>query len=448
MNPFSEEVNKELLFNIGTGKSSKQETAEFLLNVNKIGQKTREDFVIQCIKDPKGFEERIPRHKILNFANEGASFSLRGANNKLIAVEMVEDLFGSILFLALQRKIDMAEVLSFPLTPTPLSLSHADGTMLKTQKSILMEELESRIFSEKPNHVYVTSIDAMFFLHLWKDVPATFGTIARFLLIKAFAQKGKNKHLVFEKAVSPSIKDCERDSRSGYEERCSQYQITGPNQRRPSNWLNALRFDQFKVTLNSFLVSAWEDNSLTEIFQGKCLYVNNGDICYCFREENGQVTRTLIPELTSSHEEADSKMIFHLTNLDENSKVIIRTSDTDVLVIALCCLEHIPVSVNVWLEVGLYAKNSLRYIDVRKLFNKLEKDLCRALPAFHVFTDSDYTAAFSRKGKIRPLKTLEKDKTVQTVFGDMEFPDDIQEGEFKVIEKFTYALYGKPNLIL
>ena len=29
MNPFSEEVNKELLFNIGTGKSSKQETAEF-----------------------------------------------------------------------------------------------------------------------------------------------------------------------------------------------------------------------------------------------------------------------------------------------------------------------------------------------------------------------------------------------------------------------------------
>ena len=57
----------------------------------------------------------------------------------------------------------MAEVLSFPLTPRPLSLSHADGTMLKTQKSKLMEELESRIFNEKPNHVDVTIIDAMFF---------------------------------------------------------------------------------------------------------------------------------------------------------------------------------------------------------------------------------------------------------------------------------------------
>ena len=49
-------------------------------------------------------------------------------------------LFGSIFFLAL-KKIDMAEILPFPLTPTPLSLSNADGTMLKTQKSKLMEEL-------------------------------------------------------------------------------------------------------------------------------------------------------------------------------------------------------------------------------------------------------------------------------------------------------------------
>ena len=128
------------------------------------------------------------------------------------------------------------------------------------------------------------------------------------------------------------------------------------------------------------------------------------------KEENGQVPRTLIPELASSHEETDSKMIYHLTILEENSKVIIRTSDTDVLVIALGWLENIPESINVWLKVGLYAKNSLRYIDVRELSNKLGKDLCRALPAFHVFTGCGYATAFSRKEKICPLKTLEKDK--------------------------------------
>ena len=82
-------MNKDLIFNIGTGKSSKQETSEFLLNVNKIGQKAHDGGITQYIKDPKRFEERILRNKILSFANEGASYSIRGYNNKLMAVEMV-----------------------------------------------------------------------------------------------------------------------------------------------------------------------------------------------------------------------------------------------------------------------------------------------------------------------------------------------------------------------
>ena len=241
------------------------------------------------------------------------------------------------------------------------------------------------------------------------------------------------------------IKDCKRDLRSDYQERGSQYQITGPNLRRPSNWLNALQFDQFKVTINTFLISVWQNDSLAETFQWKCFYVNDGGICYCFGEENGQVTRILIPELTSSHKEADSKMVYHLTFFEEKNKVIIRTSDTNMLVIALGCLEHIPESINLWFEVGFYDKNSLRYIDVRIIFNKLGKDLCRAFPAFYVYTGSDHTATFSRKGKTHPLKILEKDKTVQTVFGNMGFSDDIQEEKFKVIEKVTCALYGKPK---
>ena len=156
-------------------------------------------------------------------------------------------------------------------------------------------------------------------------------------------------------------------------------------------------------------------------------------------------TTKTIHHLHLHHQEANSKMIYHLTILEENSQVIIRTSGIDVLVIALGFLEYIPESINLWLEFGLYAKNSLRYIDVRKLLNKLGRDLCRALSAFHVLTGSEYTAAFLRKGKIRSLKTLEKDKTAQTVFGDMEFSAGIQEEEFKVIEKFTCALYGKPK---
>ena len=47
----------------------------------------------------------------------------------------------------------MAEVLTFPLTPVPLALSHADGTMQKTPK---LKHFESKIESTSP-----TTIDLM-----------------------------------------------------------------------------------------------------------------------------------------------------------------------------------------------------------------------------------------------------------------------------------------------
>ena len=61
--------------------------------------------------------------------------------------------------------------------------------MLRTQKSKLMEELESEILSENPNHMDDTIIDAMFVPHLRKEQPATFVIIARIMLIKTLAQK-------------------------------------------------------------------------------------------------------------------------------------------------------------------------------------------------------------------------------------------------------------------
>ena len=105
---------------------------------------------------------------------------------------MMRDLFGCILKLSLEKKIDMAEVLKFPLTPVPLSLSHVDGTMQKTQKATLLKHLESRIESEPPRQVDITIVDAMFFLHLQGNhLPSTFGGVARSLLSKLVSLEGK-----------------------------------------------------------------------------------------------------------------------------------------------------------------------------------------------------------------------------------------------------------------
>ena len=56
--------------------------------------------------------------------------------------------------------------------------------------------------------------------------------------------------------------------------------------------------------------------------------------------------------------------------------------------------------------MGVETKNTLRYVSVNQIYSSLSQ-LLSALPAFHALFGCDYTAAFSRKGKIRPFKYLE-----------------------------------------
>ena len=66
---------------------------------------------------------------------------------KVQEVKMQRDLFGRLLGVAGDQKLDLGEVLRFPLTPMPLSLCHVDGSMHKTHKSALLKSLESQIES-------------------------------------------------------------------------------------------------------------------------------------------------------------------------------------------------------------------------------------------------------------------------------------------------------------
>ena len=203
----------------------------------------------------------------------------------------------------------MAEVLKYPLTPVPLSLSHVDGTMQKTPKATLMKYLESQVTTTPPASINTTIIDASFFLHLQMNsaIPSSFGAVSRFLLRRMVKYDGDTIHFVADKWLSPSIKDCKRDSRAASS---VAYHITGPSQKRPSNWIQALRNASFKESLIDFLVDSWEDDTLACVLQQKTLFANSGDICYSYKVENGRVVRRVEIRLCSDHEEADSRMFF------------------------------------------------------------------------------------------------------------------------------------------
>ena len=60
------------------------------------------------------------------FGTDLGKKKIKGANNKIKAICMMSYLFGSILCLSLQIKVDMGIVLQYLLTPIPLALGHLD----------------------------------------------------------------------------------------------------------------------------------------------------------------------------------------------------------------------------------------------------------------------------------------------------------------------------------
>ena len=86
----------------------------------------------------------------------------------------------------------------------------------------------------------------MFFLHLFVDLLLTFGSLEKFILQQVCKQRGTEIHLLFDKTISPSIKDS-KWKKSDNKKQVA-YQITGAEQKRPSNWFQSLRFVQFIET--------------------------------------------------------------------------------------------------------------------------------------------------------------------------------------------------------
>ena len=109
-------------------------TQNYLLNVFKNGKNEQKQFIEECSQDSQQFEKPIKRQKIISFATETGKQKIAVSDGKVLSACLMRDLFGRNLYISLQRNADMAQVLKYPLTPVPLSLSHVDGTMFKYTK--------------------------------------------------------------------------------------------------------------------------------------------------------------------------------------------------------------------------------------------------------------------------------------------------------------------------
>ena len=241
--------------------------------------------------------------------------------------------------------------------------------------------------------------------------------------------------LVWDQYFCGSLKAATRTKRgSGIRRRVSSTSLI------PKMWANFLHVDENKIELFAFLSSQIVDDLHVE--SNKQLFVTSG--CHTLSRPVQQVFSELDP---CSHEEADTRMmlhVFHAVNSGYN-KIMIRTVDTDVVVLAINFQQRHPV-MELWVAFGT-GKN-LRYIAVHELVSSLGPERAQGILFFHAFTGCDTVSSFGGHGKKSAWDTWNSFPNVTDAFIKLSSePHAVSENSeyLPTLERFVVLLYDRTS---
>lgn len=165
-----------------------------------------------------------------------------------------------------------------------------------------------------------------------------------------------------------------------------------------------------------------------------------------------KLQRTTDYNMSCYHEEADTKIVYHICELVEDCSVIIHCSDSDIPIIMLSKMKFLKADKKI--KVCISVKNKKRYIDINAIYSNLKEDLSRAIAVFQIFTGNDFNPAFFRKGKKRPFTILKNNVAFQKAFvklinlpaNQLLKDDGTFSDHLKTIEEFVCRMYSLKTL--
>ena len=404
-NPFSSDVNPDELYCLSSGVPAKSEVANDLLQAPVIGQKSMEDFIkLRLVERSVGFHEPIKRNKLKTFAASEVTKKLTSSQNKISQIRAERNVFGQLVLLSLEHDVDLELTLSFPLGPVPWPLATADGMPVKTDKSRLLHNLESSIepTTDRPSDA-VHIIDGNAMLQSLKPIPDTFEELAEHVFNRL--PKSKRVDFTTDTYKPQSIKSYERARRG----MAPTFLLSGARTKTPHEWKSFMSNDKNKTQLINLLLEQWKTDKYAAKLVDRNIYYVIGEKVYRLTSEDGTAVSAYPEEsLFSSQEEADTRIILHCLNvsnsLPQTCCIIIRSPDTDVLVLlAKYCKD---IKNKILFDTGM--GNKRRLLNVNDIHKNKGEDICSVLPALHCFTGCDTTSAFVHRGKIAPLKLVER----------------------------------------
>lgn len=171
-----------------------------------------------------------------------------------------------------------------------------------------------------------------------------------------------------------------------------------------------------------------------------------------FVAENGVSNIGGGPMDVCNHEEADTRILVHMTDALKNGAVniMVRTVDTDVIVIIIGqfhdILDAYP-DTQIWVVFG--SGKHIRNFHINTMSQHLGRDKSRALPPFHALTGCDTTSAFFGKGKTTAWKTWtiypDITEALLSMVNNIYSPLTLESPCFKAIERFVVLLYDKTS---
>lgn len=148
-----------------------------------------------------------------------------------------------------------------------------------------------------------------------------------------------------------------------------------------------------------------------------------------------------IPSIYSNQEETDTRVVLYLHHAAAlgYKDAVVRTPDTDIFAILLYHAHAI--NLTIYLDTG--AGKHRRLLNLSELAESLGKDYCATLLGFYVFSGEDCTSAFKGKGKVAPLKKLEKNPRFHKAFQQLGEDWSVKPEVMKQLEQFTCLMYGQ-----
>ena len=190
--------------------------------------------------------------------------------------------------------------------------------------------------------------------------------------------------MVWDRYLPGSLKDSARSKRGkGIRRRVRL------DTRIPRNWTAFLRVDENKEELFLYLA---EQLTTIETDHGEVVSTKYESVVF---NNDRSDSADLSP---CTHEEADTRLLLHGADAARRgyTKVMVRTVDTDFVVIAVTEFQYLSLS-ELWIEFGV--GKHLKYLPAHDISRTIGEEKSQALLAFHAFTGCDQTSSFTHYGK-------------------------------------------------